>query len=175
MELSANGRGDESWVIDWSGAVASSMKRPSLLLVEDDDDVAGILMETLLATDYDVDVAHNGAEGLDCLRRGQIPKLILLDWSMPVMNGPEMFAAMQAEPAWRDLPVVLLTAHDDAKSKAIALRASGYLKKPVDPDDLLRMVSALVREQTTLRLRRSTWENDPTVPAPSPLVRSGAG
>ncbi len=130
--------------------------RSLILLVEDDADVAGMLVETLLAAGYDVDLASNGAEGMARLRAGLLPKLILLDWSMPVMNGPEMFLAMQEVPAWRDLPVVLLTAHGDAKNKAIALRASGYLKKPIDSDDLLRMVTVLVREHTTLRLRRTS-------------------
>lgn len=125
------------------------MKRPAILLVEDDDAISEMVVETLLAAGYDVTRAHNGAEGLECLRQGQIPRLMLLDWSMPVMNGPEMFAAMQSQPEWRDLPVVLLTAHDDAKSKAIALRAIGYLKKPIDSDDLLRMVGGVVREHNT--------------------------
>jgi CheY-like chemotaxis protein len=139
-----------------------SVKRPCILLVEDDDDVSAMLVETLLAADYDVVLARNGVEGLGRLGEGTLPKLILLDWSMPIMSGPEMYAAMQAQPAWRELPVVLLTAHGDAKNKAIALRASGYLKKPIDSDDLIRMVSALVREHTSLRLRRTSLERDPT-------------
>jgi len=135
--------------------------RSRLLLVEDDEDISAMLVETLLAAGYDVDRASNGEEGMRRLKVGPPPKLILLDWSMPVMNGPEMFAAMQRQPAWRDLPVVLLTAHVDAKNKAIALRAGGYLKKPIDPDDLLRMVTALVREHTTLRLRRTAADHLP--------------
>jgi DNA-binding response OmpR family regulator len=137
------------------------MKRPSILLVEDDDDVGATVADILLSAGYDVDLARNGVEGLWSLRHGRrLPRLILLDWSMPVMSAPDMFAAMQSQPAWRDLPVVLLTAHDDAKSKALALRASGYLKKPVDADDLLRMVSSLVREHATLWLRRTASERD---------------
>jgi len=129
--------------------------RSPILLVEDDKDVATMLCETLLAAGYDVDLAFNGEEGIRCLKVGPLPKLILLDWSMPIIDGPTMFAAMQKQPAWRDLPLVLLTAHDDAKNKAIALRASGYLKKPTDPEDLLRMVTVLIREHSALRLRRT--------------------
>jgi CheY-like chemotaxis protein len=119
-----------------------------------------MLAEILLAANYDVETARNGAEGLESLRSGPLPKLILLDWSMPVMNGPEMLAVMHSHAAWRDLPVVLLTAYGDAKNKALALRAGGYLKKPIDPADLLRMVDVLVREHTTLRLRRTEVELD---------------
>ncbi len=138
------------------------MKRPCILLVEDDDDVSDVVAATLRAAGYDVDLARNGEEGLWRLRQGQLPRLILLDWSMPVMSAPDMFAAMQSEAPWRGLPVVLLTAHDDAKDKALALRASGYLKKPIDSEDLLRMVNVLLREHTTPRSRRTVWELDQT-------------
>jgi DNA-binding response OmpR family regulator len=136
------------------------VKRWSILLVEDDDDVSAMLVERLVEAGYQVDVARNGAEGLRRLRQRAPPKLILLDWSMPIMSGPDMLAAMQSQPAWNGLPVVLITAHDDAKLKALALRASGYLKKPIDSDDLLRMVSALVREHTSLCLRRASLERN---------------
>jgi two-component system phosphate regulon response regulator PhoB len=134
------------------------MTRSSILLVEDDRDVADIVVETLESAGYEVDWASNGVEGLRFLRQRRVPKLILLDWSMPLMTGPEMLAAVQEQPEWRDLPVVLITAQGDAKAKAIALRADGYLKKPIDSGDLLRMVSVLIREHQAQWLRRSTPE-----------------
>ena len=122
-----------------------------LLLVEDDVEIAEAFIEILTGEGYQVDHAANGAEGLNCLRTRSTPRLILLDWTMPVLNGPEMVRCMQREASWSRIPIVLLTAADEAKDKAIALRASGYLKKPVDRDDLVRMVTAIVREPTTLR------------------------
>ena len=109
---------------------------------------------------YQVDRARNGAEGLTSLRTGSTPTLILLDWIMPVLNGPEMVRSMQRELSWSRIPIVLLTAGDEAKDQALALRASGYLKKPVDPDDLVRMVNAIVREPTTLRSNRLAFDGD---------------
>jgi CheY-like chemotaxis protein len=126
------------------------MHAARVLLVEDDDDVAETVVEILVAEGYQVDRATNGAEGLSKLRSGSTPSLILLDWTMPVMNGPEMVSSMLGEPRWGKIPIVLLTASDDAKDKAIAVRASGYLKKPIDPDDLLRMVSTVVSENAAL-------------------------
>jgi len=122
-----------------------------LLLVEDDVDVAEAFIEILTGAGYQVDHAANGAEGLTSLRTRSTPTLILLDWTMPILNGAEMVRCMQRELSWSRIPIVLLTAGGEAKDKAIALRASGYLKKPVDPDDLLRMVAAIGREPTTLR------------------------
>jgi DNA-binding response OmpR family regulator len=125
------------------------------LLVEDDDEVAETVSETLVAEGYQVDRAANGAEGLSSLRTRPTPSLILLDWTMPVMNGQEMVTSMKHEPRWSKIPIVLLTASEEAKSKALAVRAAGYLKKPVDRDDLLRMVNAVLRETALLRSHRS--------------------
>jgi len=131
------------------------MHASRLLLVEDDDDVAEIFIEILVSEGYKVDRAANGAEGLRCLRTRSIPSLILLDWNMPVLNGAEMVHFMRGEPSWSKIPIVLLTAANEAKTKALALRAFGYLKKPVNPDDLLRMVNSVVRQNATPSTSRS--------------------
>ena len=127
------------------------MNTSRLLLVEDNDDVAEVIIEILSAEGYEVDRAANGADGLNTLRTGTMPSLILLDWTLPVVSGPELARTVQREIGWSRIPIVLLTGADDAKRKAVALNAWGYLKKPVDPDDLVRMVEAIVREPTTLR------------------------
>jgi DNA-binding response OmpR family regulator len=127
------------------------MNTSRLLLVEDDDDVAEIVIEILDSEGYQVDRAADGAEGLISLRTGEMPSLVLLDWTLPKVSGPEMARTMQRELGWSRIPIVLLTASDEAKDKALALKAWGYLKKPVDPNDLVRMVDAIVREPTTLR------------------------
>ena len=127
------------------------MNTSRLLLVEDDDDVAETFIEILSSEGYAVDRAADGAEGLKSLRTGTVPSLVLLDWTMPIVSGPEMARTMHRELGWSRIPIVLLTAGADAKDKALALNAWGYLKKPVDPDDLVRMVDAIVREPTTLR------------------------
>ena len=66
---------------------------------------------------------------------------------------------MQKQPAWRDLPVMLLTAHSDAKDKAIALRAGGYLKKQINPIIYLRMVTTLVPQGADLCRLRSHFQS----------------
>jgi DNA-binding response OmpR family regulator len=127
------------------------MNTSRLLLVEDDDDVAEVFIEILSGEGYEVDRAADGEEGLNSLRTGTTPSLVLLDWTLPVVSGPEMARTMQRDVGWRGIPIVLLTAGDEAKDKALALNAWGYLKKPVERNNLLRMVDAIVREPTTLR------------------------
>ncbi|MET0592156.1 MAG: response regulator, partial [Polyangiaceae bacterium] len=71
--------------------------------------------------------------------------MILLDWNMPVMNGGEMMKAIRAEPEWQDIPVVLFTADPDARSRALDMRASGYLTKPCAAFDLVSIIDSMLR------------------------------
>jgi two-component system chemotaxis response regulator CheY len=158
-----------NWVVLHDAAERPDMNRPSILLVDDDDDLSEALVDVLTSAGFRVSRAADGAEGLAHLGQEPPPDLILLDWNMPVMGGSEMFAAMQRRVSWADLPIVLLTGHGDAKRKALALRAAGYLTKPIDSADLIRMVSALIREHAALRSRRGTRAKEPIG------VRRGAG
>jgi len=101
------------------------MSTSRLLLVEDDDEVAETLIEVLSAEGYEVDRAANGAEGLSYLRTGTMPSAILLDWTMPVVSGPEMARIVHRESRWSRIPIVLLTAGGEAKAKALAMNAWG--------------------------------------------------
>jgi CheY-like chemotaxis protein len=116
-----------------------------ILIVDDEDDTAHAVGELLMQRGFEVDRAHNGQAGLDYLRAHGRPAMILLDWSMPLMNGRQMMQAMQAEPEWRTIPVVLFTADPDARNRAIEIRAVGYLKKPCAAFDLLTMVDNTLR------------------------------
>jgi CheY-like chemotaxis protein len=117
-----------------------------ILIVDDEDDTVHVVRELLAEAGFDVGYAPNGSAGLDYLVRAtEQPAMILLDWSMPIMNGQQMMEAMQADPEWRNIPVVLFTADPDARARAIEIRATGYLKKPCAPRDLLAMVDHTVR------------------------------
>jgi CheY-like chemotaxis protein len=116
-----------------------------ILLVEDDDDVADAVSELLAAAGFEVGHAPNGQAGLDYLRTHRPPRMILLDWYMPLMDGRQMMSALQAEPRWRAIPVVLLTADPEARNRALEVRAAGYLKKPFDGFDLLTIVDNTLR------------------------------
>ena len=81
-------------------------------------------------------VAFNGIQGLDMLRKGEVPKnrrLVLLDLNMPRMNGIEFLRELRKDPELRSIPVVVLTTSDAEKDKieAFDLNVAGYLVKPV--------------------------------------------
>jgi PAS domain S-box-containing protein len=112
---------------------AVSARQGSVLLVDDDNDVREILQLTLANEGYDVRAASNGAEALTELTHG-VPDVVLLDMMMPVMSGAEFLAAVRADPRYRRLPVVVVTAWP-AEAKSLA-GADAVLAKPVDVEVL---------------------------------------
>ena len=121
------------------------MRKAPILIVDDEDDTVHVVSDLLGRAGFEVDHAANGLAGLEYLRDNERPAMILLDWSMPIMNGRQMMQALQAEPEWRSIPVVLFTADPDARNRALEIRAAGYLKKPCAPFDLLNIVDNTLR------------------------------
>jgi CheY-like chemotaxis protein len=109
----------------------------AILVVEDDEGIRESVAECLEAEGYDVLPAANGAEALAGLRAGARPHVVLVDLVMPVMDGAELIEAIRAEPSFRDLHVVLMT----AATRVTGLPAAdGYLEKPFQLEELLAMV-----------------------------------
>ncbi|MBR1486295.1 MAG: response regulator, partial [Synergistaceae bacterium] len=101
----------------------------TILLVDDD----AVMIRTLregLSTSYKVLPANGGANALKILERAK-PDLILLDYEMPVMNGPQVLEAIRSNPATADIPVMFLTAKTDAAAieKIEALKPQGHMLK----------------------------------------------
>jgi CheY-like chemotaxis protein len=113
---------------------------PLILIVEDDDDVRTALAEVLRVEGFQTAEACHGAEGLERLREGPLPRLILLDLMMPVMDGWAFRDAQRANPAWAAIPTVILSAVPEVRQNAARLRADGYLIKPVDLPLLINTV-----------------------------------
>jgi CheY-like chemotaxis protein len=118
----------------------------AILLVEDDAGIRESIAECLAYEGYAVAVASNGEEALAWLRRSGRPDLVVLDLVMPVMNGVQFLDHVRAEPAWKDVPVVLMTAAMPAAGAPLP-RVDGYLPKPFELADLL----AVVERFTALR------------------------
>jgi CheY-like chemotaxis protein len=116
-----------------------------VLVVDDDFDLRDTLQEILQDFGYEVAVASDGCEALDWLRSHELPKLVLLDWMMPVCDGASFRAAQLADERLAAVPVVLLTADIRMDEKTRALDANAYVKKPVDLDTLV----ATIREHSS--------------------------
>jgi CheY-like chemotaxis protein len=112
----------------------------TILLVEDDIDVREALAETLREEGYSVDCANDGVDAMAYLRRGGQPGLILLDLMMPRMSGSEFRIQQRRDPLLARFPVVLLSADGRMREKAVALETAGAIRKPIDLDELLRVI-----------------------------------
>ncbi|PTQ70572.1 HD-GYP domain-containing protein [Pseudomonas sp. GV071] len=124
-------------------------KHRHTLLVVDDGPENLRLMHELLHRDYQLRVASSGANALAIAQR-TAPDLILLDVMMPDMDGYEVCRRLQANPLTRDVPVLFLTAKQQAEDQqyGLDLGAVDYLSKPLEPTVLL----ARVRSQLRLKL-----------------------
>jgi CheY-like chemotaxis protein len=114
---------------------------PYLLVVDDDHDVREIVSQVLEDEGWAVESASDGAVALEHLDGHTPPMLILLDLMMPRMNGWEVLEAIGARPALRDVPIVVLTAAVDKKTRAeLSGRGLEVLTKPVHLQDLVAAV-----------------------------------
>jgi two-component system, cell cycle response regulator DivK len=119
-----------------------------ILLVEDNEMNRDMLSRRLVRRGYEVVVAEDGAVGV-ALAQSAGPDLILMDMSLPVMDGWEATRQLKAKPETRSIPVIALTAHAMAgdEEKALAAGCDGYETKPVDLARLLRRMESLLSKQ----------------------------
>ena len=116
----------------------------AILVVEDDYDILEAIVEILSDRDYRAIAASNGREALERLRSAaRLPCLILLDIMMPVMDGREFRAAQREDRELRSIPVVVLSAHENGPQLATELGASGFLRKPLQIQELFAMIERL--------------------------------
>ena len=116
------------------------MSRNVILLVEDNPDSNAALELFLRAHGFEVVVAFDGQQGLDRLRHGPRPSLILLDVMMPGKDGHGFRAEQLADPTLASIPVVVLSGAYDVGAIADRLGARDYLTKPLDVQRLLDTV-----------------------------------
>jgi CheY-like chemotaxis protein len=116
-----------------------------ILLIEDNELNRDMLSRRLAKRGYDVAIAVDGEQGL-AMARSETPALILMDMSLPGMDGWEATRQIKATPATRAIPVIALTAHAMAgdREKAIAAGCDDFDTKPVDLARLLQKIEALL-------------------------------
>jgi CheY-like chemotaxis protein len=113
-----------------------------VLVVDDEFGLVEALADVLSDAGYTVSSARNGKDALKRIAEG-VPDLVLMDYMMPVMDGPALLAAMRAEAATRATPVVLMTSVQRANVPR-ELDVQEVLQKPFKIDALLQVVKKLV-------------------------------
>ena len=118
-----------------------------ILIVEDSEIVAEVVRKQLEADSYTIDVVHNGSGALEQLNCADYD-LIILDWMLPDISGPEVCKALRL--LGKQMPVLMLTARDNVDDKVLGLDAGAddYLVKPFSQMELGARVRALLRMQS---------------------------
>jgi two-component system cell cycle response regulator DivK len=116
-----------------------------ILLVEDNEMNRDMLSRRLLRRGFDVAMAIDGAEGIEKARAGGYD-LILMDMSLPTIDGWDATRRLRELPETRNVPIIALTAHAMAgdRDRAIAAGCDDYDSKPVEFDRLLAKIEALI-------------------------------
>lgn len=119
-----------------------------ILLVEDNEMNRDMLSRRLARNGFEVVMAVNGQEGLDMAVR-ENPDLILMDMSLPVLDGWDATRQLKADPKTAGIPVIALTAHamDSDRQKALEAGCDDFDTKPVELPRLLEKMRALIPGQ----------------------------
>ena len=115
-----------------------------ILIVEDVEFNVDLLVQ-LLEDDYELVTAGDGAAGI-ALAESERPDLILMDMSLPVLDGWEATRRIKADPTLTNIPIIALTAHamQGDEEKARACGCNDYLTKPIDEDCLFEKIEQLI-------------------------------
>jgi DNA-binding response OmpR family regulator len=129
----------------------------TLLIVEDDPDLLEVLRLTFANEGYRVVLAKDGPQALDLAQRHD-PDLVILDLMLPKLDGVEVCRRLREEPAFKRLPILMLTAKGEESDVVLGLGvgADDYMKKPARPRELVARVRNLLRR---------TAKEDPVVTA----------
>ncbi len=125
------------------------MVQKTLLLVEDDPDLLEVLRLTFEMEGFRLVLATDGEQALDKAKR-HAPDLVILDVMLPKLDGIEVCRQLRAEPAFRRLPILMLTAKSEESDVVLGLGmgADDYLSKPARPRELVARVRSLLRRSS---------------------------
>jgi DNA-binding response OmpR family regulator len=124
------------------------MKKERLLIVDDEKDFVGFISERLEAKGFDILTAFDGKEGLG-MAQSQRPDLIILDVSMPEMNGYDVCRNLKTDENYKDIPIIMLTARFQPNDIMFGkeMGSDAYLTKPLELELLLNTVNTLLGSQ----------------------------
>jgi len=115
----------------------------TILVVEDEFGIAEVLQSALADAGHNVVTAINGRQGLERLNERR-PELVILDFMMPVLDGPGMLRAMRGDPEYRDIPAVLMSSLPESAVAEAASGYAGFLRKPFQLRAAIEMINRVL-------------------------------
>jgi len=120
--------------------------RPTVLIVEDDGDIAALIAHFLDKSGFGSEIVSDGGQAMSRAREAK-PDLVILDLMLPGLNGLEVCRALRADDNTAALPIIMLTARGEETERIFGLDvgADDYIVKPFSPNELMARVRALLR------------------------------
>lgn len=124
---------------------------PKLLIVEDDEPSRDMLSRRLERRGYSVVTASDGEQGYS-LARTEVPDVVLMDISLPGLDGWQVIKLLRSEPSTREIPLIVLTAHGlvNDRDKAVKFGCAAYYTKPVNLDQINETIGRVLLERERL-------------------------
>ena len=123
-----------------ANAAPKQIERPSVLLVDDSDEIREAMGAILGGAGFDVATAWGGEDALRQFREGLQPSVVLLDLMMPVMTGYAVLKRMREDRALAGTTVIVVSAYPEQRKRALEGGATAFFTKPVDFDALIAAV-----------------------------------
>lgn len=121
-------------------------KQINVLVVDDESSIREMIRFALSKSDMTVRCAASGKEALEKISE-RSPDIVLLDWMMPNMSGPQLTRRLRKDPLTKDIPIIMLTAKvtEDDKVTGLNSGADDYIIKPFSPRELIARINAVLR------------------------------
>jgi two-component system alkaline phosphatase synthesis response regulator PhoP len=135
-----------------------------IVLVEDEKEIAGLVIHYLSKEGYSVKSSQDGFRGLQLIQQER-PDLVILDLMLPELDGLEICKKLRADPRSSALPIIMLTAKAEETDKIIGLElgADDYIVKPFSPKELVARVKAVLRRKGRQKEETPSWTYGPMI------------
>jgi DNA-binding response OmpR family regulator len=122
---------------------------PKVLMVEDNESISDILSFILTREKFEVELASDGRQAQRRIEAGDPPDIVLLDVMLPYISGLQLVSIIRETPAWRGVPIIMLTgkSHETDIVGALNAGADDYIVKPFQPSELMARVRRLVQRK----------------------------
>jgi two-component system phosphate regulon response regulator PhoB len=124
----------------------SNSPKTQILVVEDEEAIATLIIYNLEKEGFEVEHVPDGEDALEAIR-ANIPDIVLLDWMLPSISGIDVCKKLRADSATRSIPIIMLTARGEETDRVYGLDigADDYITKPFSPSELVARIRAVIR------------------------------